>query len=136
MAIISHATFDRETRKLILFLFLPTITVRTLQRELRDSLKKVEQKESQEKLRAKEASIASVLASPDVTPRSAIAMSTIHMFENLSGFKITPKDISPGSAKERVPSVWECEHTGKRGSKFLPNLRRLNSSRKGAEGLC
>ncbi|GJJ77991.1 hypothetical protein EMPS_10350 [Entomortierella parvispora] len=90
--------------------------VRTLERELRDARKKLEQKEREERIKTKDASIVSVLASPDVTPRSAITISTLHMFENLSGFKITPKDISSRSAKERVPSIWDCEHTGKRGT--------------------
>lgn len=64
----------------------------------------------------------SVLASPDVTPNTASAISTIKMYENLSGFKLVPRDIFPRSNKEKIPAIWDCEHSGPRGSKSFGPL--------------
>lgn len=58
-----------------------------------------------------------ILASPDVTPTSAAKASTINMYENLSGLKILPRDIQP--SKEKLPTTWDCEHSGPRGSKSI-----------------
>ncbi|KAF9113015.1 hypothetical protein BGX27_002367 [Mortierella sp. AM989] len=90
--------------------------VRILQRQVRDYEDQFKQREQDDKAKAKTASMESVLASPDVTPTSAGALSTIKMLENLSGFKIIPRDIYPRSSKDTLPKVWDCEHSGPRGT--------------------
>ncbi|KAF9153462.1 hypothetical protein BG015_003342 [Linnemannia schmuckeri] len=89
---------------------------RILQRQVRDREDKLKQREQEDKIKAKTASMESVLASPDVTPNTASAISTIKMYENLSGFKLVPRDIFPRSNKDKVPAVWDCEHSGPRGT--------------------
>ncbi|KAF9120601.1 hypothetical protein BGW39_011241 [Mortierella sp. 14UC] len=90
--------------------------VRTLQRQVRDREDTLKLRDQEEKIKAKTASMESVLASPDVTPHAASAISTIKMYENLSGFKLVPRDIFPRSNKDKIPSVWDCEHSGPRGT--------------------
>ncbi|KAG0290806.1 hypothetical protein BGZ96_005756 [Linnemannia gamsii] len=90
--------------------------VRTLQRQVRDHEDALKQRDQEDKIKAKTASMESVLASPDVTPNTASAISTIKMYENLSGFKLVPRDIFPRSNKEKIPAVWDCEHSGPRGT--------------------
>ncbi|KAG0072320.1 hypothetical protein BGZ89_007014 [Linnemannia elongata] len=90
--------------------------VRILQRQVRDRDDKMKQREQEDKIKAKTASMESVLASPEVTPNTASAISTIKMYENLSGFKLVPRDIFPRSNKDKVPAVWDCEHSGPRGT--------------------
>ncbi|KAF8944338.1 hypothetical protein BGZ47_004385 [Haplosporangium gracile] len=90
--------------------------VRILQRQVRDREDKLKQREQEDKIKAKTASMESVLASPDVTPNTASAISTIKMYENLSGFKLVPRDIFPRSNKDKVPAIWDCEHSGPRGT--------------------
>ncbi|KAG0365059.1 hypothetical protein BC939DRAFT_445021 [Gamsiella multidivaricata] len=90
--------------------------VRTLQRQVRDCEGKLRQHEQEDRVRAKTASMQSVLASPDVTPNTAATVSTIKMYENLSGFKLVPRDIFPGSSKNKLPTIWDCEQTGPRGT--------------------
>jgi hypothetical protein len=91
--------------------------VRTLQRQVRDHESALKLRDQEEKIKAKTASMESVLASPDVTPHTASAISTIKMYENLSGFKLIPRDVFPRSNKDKIPSIWDCEHSGPRGSK-------------------
>lgn len=91
--------------------------VRTLQRQVREYDEKNRQREQEDRIKAKTASMESILASPDVTPTSAAKASTINMYENLSGLKILPQDIHPQSSKEKLPTTWDCEHSGPRGSK-------------------
>ncbi|KAG0315030.1 hypothetical protein BGZ97_008719 [Linnemannia gamsii] len=90
--------------------------VRTLQRQVRDHEDTLKQRDQEDKIKAKTASMESVLASPDVTPNTASAISTIKMYENLSGFKLVPRDIFPRSNKEKIPAIWDCEHSGPRGT--------------------
>ncbi|KAG0280952.1 hypothetical protein BGZ95_007806 [Linnemannia exigua] len=90
--------------------------VRTLQRQVRDHEDTLKQRDQEEKIRAKTASMEAVLASPDVTPHTASAISSIKMYENLSGFKLVPRDIFPRSNKDKIPAVWDCEHSGPRGT--------------------
>ncbi|KAG0304941.1 hypothetical protein BGZ98_004789 [Dissophora globulifera] len=90
--------------------------VRTLQRQVRDYEEKARQREQEDRAKAKTASMEAILASPDVTPSSAANASTIKMFENLSGFTILPRDIFPRSSKDKLPTIWDCEHTGPRGT--------------------
>ncbi|KAF9098811.1 hypothetical protein BGX23_005162 [Mortierella sp. AD031] len=89
---------------------------RTLQRQVRDLEEKLKQRDQEDRIKAKTASMESVLASPDVTPNTAWAISTIKMYENLSGFKLVPRDTFPRSNKEKVPAIWDCEHSGPRGT--------------------
>ncbi|KAF9172497.1 hypothetical protein BGX20_005529 [Mortierella sp. AD010] len=90
--------------------------VRTLQRQVREYEEKFRQREQEDKAKAKTALMESVLASPDVTPTSAGALSTIKLLENLSGFKVIPRDINPRSSKDVLPKIWDCEHSGPRGT--------------------
>ncbi|KAF9905922.1 hypothetical protein EC991_001163 [Linnemannia zychae] len=90
--------------------------VRTLQRQVRDHEETLKLRDQEEKIKAKTASMESVLASPDVTPHAASAISAIKMYENLSGFKLVPRDVFPRSNKDKIPSVWDCEHSGPRGT--------------------
>ncbi|KAF9137217.1 hypothetical protein BGX30_010438 [Mortierella sp. GBA39] len=90
--------------------------VRILQRQVRDREDEIKQRDQEDKIKANTASMESVLASPDVTPNTASAISTIKMYENLSGFKLIPRDIFPRSSKVKIPAVWDCEHSGPRGT--------------------
>ncbi|KAG0378775.1 hypothetical protein BGX24_002869 [Mortierella sp. AD032] len=90
--------------------------VRTLQRQVRDHEDTLKQRDQEEKIKAKTASMESVLASPDVTPQTASVISAIKMYENLSGFKLVPRDIFPRSNKDKIPAIWDCEHSGPRGT--------------------
>ncbi|KAF8982435.1 hypothetical protein BGZ46_001274 [Entomortierella lignicola] len=90
--------------------------VRLLQRKVRDYEEKIRKREQEDKAKEKIVSMESVLASPDVTPSSAGALSTIKMIENLSGFKTIARDIFPRSSKDTIPKVWDCEHSGPRGT--------------------
>ncbi|KAF9539363.1 hypothetical protein EC957_005461 [Mortierella hygrophila] len=90
--------------------------VRILQRQVRDREDEIKQRDQEDKIKAKTASMESVLASPDVTPSTASVITAIKMYENLSGFKLVPRDIFPRSSKDKVPAVWDCEHSGPRGT--------------------
>ncbi|KAF9183627.1 hypothetical protein BGZ51_003894 [Haplosporangium sp. Z 767] len=90
--------------------------VRTLQRQVREYEELFRQREQADKIRAKTASMESVLASPDVAPSSVAAVSTVKIFENLTGFKMVPRDISPRSPKDKFPTTWDCEQSGRRGT--------------------
>ncbi|ORY95165.1 hypothetical protein BCR41DRAFT_390828 [Lobosporangium transversale] len=91
--------------------------VRTLQRQLREYEEKIRQRELEDKAKAKTASLESILASPEVTPTSTGVMSTIKMYENLSGLKVIPQDIYPlSSSRNTLPKVWDCEHSGPHGT--------------------
>ncbi|KAG0214475.1 hypothetical protein BGX28_001929 [Mortierella sp. GBA30] len=90
--------------------------VRTLQRQLRECEENFQQIEQEKRVNAKTAAMEAVLASPDVTPDSAAAVSSLKMYENLTGFKIMPRDIYPRSNKEKPPTIWDCEHSGLHGT--------------------
>ncbi|KAI1314384.1 hypothetical protein EDD11_002210 [Mortierella claussenii] len=90
--------------------------VRTLQRQVREYEEKSRQRDMEDKVKAKTASMESILASPDITPSSAANASTIKLYENLSGFKVMPRDIYPRTSKDKLPTVWDCEHNGPRGT--------------------
>jgi hypothetical protein len=93
--------------------------VRTLQRQVREYEEKNRLREQEERLKAKTASMESILASPDVTLPSTANASTINLYENLSGLKILPRDVHTQSSKEKLPTTWDCEHSGPRGCKFV-----------------
>ncbi|KAF9433661.1 hypothetical protein BGZ76_009154 [Entomortierella beljakovae] len=88
-------------------------TVRTLQRKVRECEEQLKQRDEEDKVKAKVASMESILASPDVTPTTVGFSSTIKMFENLAGLKIIPRDVR---SKDSLPKVWDCEYTGPRGT--------------------
>ncbi|KAF9930163.1 hypothetical protein FBU30_000831 [Linnemannia zychae] len=90
--------------------------VRTLQRQVRDFEHTIKQRDQEDRIKAKTASMESVLASPEVTPNTASIISIIKMYENLSGFKLVPRDFSSRSNKDKIPAVWDCEHSGPRGT--------------------
>ncbi|KAG0056102.1 hypothetical protein BGZ83_006363 [Gryganskiella cystojenkinii] len=60
--------------------------VRTLQRDLRDARDNLKQVEKDAKTRAKDASLNSVLTNPNLDQDSAMDASTVHLFEDMSGF--------------------------------------------------
>lgn len=101
-------------------------SVRTLQRQVREYEEKNRQREQEDRLKAKTASMESILASPDVTLPSAAKASTIQLYENLSGLKVLPRNIHAQSSKEKLPTTWDCEHSTPRGSKFLFFLLRIH----------
>ncbi|KAF9580077.1 hypothetical protein BGW38_003411 [Lunasporangiospora selenospora] len=98
--------------------------LRTLQRQVRDHEQKARIRDQEDKKRAKEESMASALASPDVSPTSAITLATMRMYENLTGLKIFPQSgLSSSSSRssrtsnqDETSNIWECEHSGPRGN--------------------
>ncbi|KAF9975291.1 hypothetical protein BGZ65_008319, partial [Modicella reniformis] len=90
--------------------------VRTLQRQVREYEEKIRQHDQEDEIKAKTASMESILASPDVTPTAAARVSTIKAYENLTGLKIIPRNIPSESSEEKIPTVWDCEHSGPHGT--------------------
>ncbi|KAG0226864.1 hypothetical protein B0O80DRAFT_208596 [Mortierella sp. GBAus27b] len=90
--------------------------VRTLQRQLREYEEKFRQRDQEDRIKAKAATMESILASPDVTPTSVAKASTISLYENLSGLKVIPRDAPLHASKDKLPTTWDCEHSGPRGT--------------------
>lgn len=68
----------------------------------------------EDKKRARTTDMESVLASPGVTPNMAAHARTIHMYEDITGIKITPRPTDSRSSPNIA--VWDLEHTGNFGS--------------------
>lgn len=88
-------------------------SVRTLEQQIREYERKEKARAQEDKKRARTTDMESVLASPGVTPNMAAHARTIHMYEDITGIKITPRPDSRSSPN----AIWDLEHTGNFGSK-------------------
>ncbi|KAG0087807.1 hypothetical protein BGZ93_010201 [Podila epicladia] len=86
--------------------------VRTLEQQVREYERKEKARAQEDKKRARTTDMESVLASPGVTPNMAAHARTIHMYEDITGIKITPRPDSRSSPN----AVWDLEHTGNFGT--------------------
>ncbi|KAF9326621.1 hypothetical protein BG006_009972 [Podila minutissima] len=88
------------------------LTFRTLEQQVREHERKEKARTQEDKKRARTTDMESVLASPGVTPNMAAHARTIHMYEDITGIKITPRLDSRSSPN----AIWDLEHTGNFGT--------------------
>ncbi|KAG0035419.1 hypothetical protein BGZ81_007963 [Podila clonocystis] len=88
------------------------LTFRTLEQQVREHERKEKTRAQEDKKRARTTDMESVLASPGVTPNMAAHARTIHMYEDITGIKITPRPDSRSSPN----AIWDLEHTGNFGT--------------------
>ncbi|KAF9293722.1 hypothetical protein BGZ74_011583 [Mortierella antarctica] len=89
--------------------------VRTLEQQVREYERKEKARAQEDKKRARTTDMESVLASPGVTPNMAAHARTIHMYEDITGIKITPRPDSRSSPN----AIWDLEHTGNFGNETV-----------------
>ncbi|KAF9384266.1 hypothetical protein CPB97_005822 [Podila verticillata] len=88
--------------------------VRTLEQQVQEYERKEKARAQEDKKRARTTDMESVLASPGVTPNMAAHARTIHMYEDITGIKITPRPTDSRSSPNIA--VWDLEHTGNFGT--------------------